>query len=273
MPELPEVETIARQLRGTVLGRKVASVTLSGKPLRKPIAPMFAETIQGREIKKILRQGKYLIAVLKPRAFILIHLGMSGRILFHPSEFERSTHTHAVFRLSDDSILEYRDTRRFGMLAVYDVPAVENIPEIALLGKDPLLPGFNGRWLADRLKKSRRSIKSFLLDQRVIAGLGNIYACESLYRAGIHPVRRCCTLSADESVNLVEAVKFVLRGAIQHKGTSFSDFIDSDGNKGTNQRYLTVFQREGRPCPRCGTLIKRKVQEGRSSFFCPDCQP
>ncbi|HSW38901.1 MAG TPA: bifunctional DNA-formamidopyrimidine glycosylase/DNA-(apurinic or apyrimidinic site) lyase [Acidobacteriota bacterium] len=272
MPELPEVETIARRLRQTVAGKRIVDVLLSGKNLRKPIDPLFAETLRGRSIQSVLRRGKYLAVILEPRAFLLIHLGMSGKLLFHSRKCHVSKHTHAVFSFSDSSCLEYRDPRRFGMLAVHEVPGLEHVPEIGALGRDPLNPGFSGRWLDSMLKKSRRGIKPLLLDQRVIAGLGNIYACESLFMARIHPARICSTLSGEETANLVKAVKSVLRAAVKRKGTSFSDFIGADGKQGSNQQYLQVFRREGKSCFQCGAPIKRELQEGRSSFFCSDCQ-
>jgi formamidopyrimidine-DNA glycosylase len=272
MPEMPEIETLVRKLRKVLIGKQVAGVRLSGFPLRKPIAGAFATKLCGRTIRKIVRRGKYLILELEPRAFWLMHLGMSGRVLYHPSAGEIAKHTHAIIKFSDLTELEYRDHRRFGLLAFYELPHIKNIPEMSGMGIDPLSPRFSRDWLFPLLRKSRRDIKSFLLDQRQIAGLGNIYACEALFLARINPARRCCTLTQGETARLVHSIQKVLRLAIRHRGTSFSDFMDSDGNPGENQNNLKVFQREGKDCVRCGAPIYRIKQGNRSSFFCCRCQ-
>ena len=272
MPEMPEVETLARKLRKAVTGKKIERISLSGLPLRKPVSSAFAAGLRGRTVHRVLRRGKYLIIELEPRIFWLIHLGMNGRLFYHPGAFSGAKHTHAVIRFSDESVLEYRDPRRFGLMAVYEVDRPGQIPEIRSLGKDPLRSGFHAGWLEPMLQKSRCELKSFLLDQQKIAGLGNIYVCEALYMAGIHPARRCFTLRPEEVLRLVEAIRKVLRRAIRYRGTSFSDFIDLEGNPGKNQNYLNVFQREGKPCVRCGKDVQRIRQGNRSTFFCSYCQ-
>jgi formamidopyrimidine-DNA glycosylase len=272
MPEMPEIETLARKLRKTIIGKQIAEVYLSGLPLRKPIANTFAAKLRGRKIKKIIRRGKYLIVKLDPPAFWLMHLGMSGRVLYRIGNSEVAAHTHAIIHFSDSTKLEYRDHRRFGLLAAYEARQLDQIPEIRLLGVDPLSSRFKPEWLLPLLEKSRQEIKSFLLNQRIIAGLGNIYVCEALYLARINPARRCYTLSFDETFELVDAIQVVLRSAILHHGTSFSDFIDPDGNPGGNQKYLRVFQREGKKCASCGSAIHKMRQGNRSSFFCARCQ-
>ncbi len=272
MPEMPEIETIVRKLRKVLIGKQIAGVRLSGLPLRKPIGDTFASKLCGRTIRKIVRRGKYLILELEPRAFWLMHLGMSGRVLYHPPAGEVARHTHAIIKFSDSTELEYRDHRRFGLLAVYELLHIKNIPELSGLGIDPLSPKFNRDWLFPLLRKSRQDMKSFLLDQRQIAGLGNIYACEALFFARINPARRCCTLTPGETARLVLSIRKVLRLAIRYRGTSFSDFMDSDGNPGENQNNLKVFQREGEDCMRCGAPIRRIKQGNRSTFFCNHCQ-
>jgi formamidopyrimidine-DNA glycosylase len=272
MPEMPEIETLTRQLRRDLIGKSITGVRLSGLPLRRPIAPDFPAKMRGRTIGKILRRGKYLIAELNPTAFWILHLGMSGSVLYPCTATGRSKHTHVVIRFSDSTELHYRDHRRFGLLAVYEVERLSEIPEIRSLGKDPLSPGFNEIWLWPVLKESRQQIKSFLLDQHKVAGLGNIYSCEALFLAQIHPTRRCFTLDLHETARLVAAVRKVLRTAIKHNGTSFSDFVGSDGEPGANQKNLMVFQREGKECPRCRAPIVRIRQGNRSSFCCSYCQ-
>jgi len=269
---MPEIETLARKLRSVLIGKRVAGVRLSGLPLRRPIDDQFPAKLRGRTIRQILRRGKYLVLKLEPQAFWIIHLGMSGKILYHAAAGECANHTHAVFHFSDSTRLEYRDFRRFGLLAAYEVRRINEIPEINSLGIDPLSPMFCRKWLFPLLQKSRQDVKSFLLDQHKIAGLGNIYACEVLFLARIKPTRRCYTLTPLETVRLVHAIRDVLRLAIRHRGTSFSDFMDSDGNPGENQNNLRVFQREGKNCVRCRAPIQRMKQGNRSSFFCSHCQ-
>jgi formamidopyrimidine-DNA glycosylase len=269
---MPEVETIARQLRDTIIGKRIVEVTLSGLPLRKPVSSDLPAMVCGRIVANIYRRGKYLIAELEPKTFLLIHLGMSGRILYLERSGNDGKHIHAVFRFSDGTALEYRDPRRFGLLAAYDVREMNQVPELLSLGKDPLEKGFTGKWLASHLCKSRKEIKDFLLDQSILAGLGNIYVCEALFAARIHPLRRCNSLTFTEVSLLVRAVRKVLRTAIKNGGTSFSDFMGADGNRGGNQRFLSVFQKDSAACLLCKTPIQRILQGNRSSFFCPKCQ-
>jgi len=272
MPEMPEIETLARKLRKTVIGKQIAGVSLSGLSLRRPVTESFAEAIRGRTIRKILRRGKYLVVELQPKIYWLIHLGMSGRLLYHEGDFRRTPHIHAVIRFSDASRLEYRDPRRFGLLAAYYVSGPRQIPELRSLGAEPLSKRFDADRLQPMIQGSRQELKSFLLDQKRIAGLGNIYACEALYEAGLHPARRCNTLNREEVSRLVDAIRNVLRRAVRMGGTSFSDFIDLEGNPGKNQMYLKVFQREGNACIGCGGFIQRIRQGNRSTYFCAGCQ-
>jgi formamidopyrimidine-DNA glycosylase len=272
MPEMPEVETIARRLRKRIVGKRISSVQLSGFALRRPLDDDFAGKLRGRTVRKIMRRGKYLVAELEPRAFWLIHLGMSGRVLYHAGPEAGARHTHVIVRFSDSTQLEYRDPRRFGLMAVYEVPRLSQVPEIKSLGRDPLSAAFEGNWLESQLKKSRQEIKSFLLDQRKVAGLGNIYVCESLFLAQIHPQRRCFTITSAETARLADAIRKVMRNSIRRHGTSFSDFVDSDGNPGENQNHLMVFQRDGQECIRCRTPIGRFLQGNRSTFYCCICQ-
>ena len=272
MPELPEVETIAQILRHTIVGKRIVGVDLSGLPLRKPVEDSFAAKLRGRTIRTVGRIGKYLIVGMEPESLWLVHLGMSGKLLVSRDLDASAKHTHAIIHFSDDTRLEYRDPRRFGFLAVYEGMQLSQIPEISSLGKDPTGPGFDENWLYRLLQKSRCPIKNFLLDQHNIAGLGNIYACESLFYARIHPARRCFTLSMDDTRRLVRAIRKVLHQAIRNGGTSFSDFMDSEGKPGRNQKYLSVFQKEGHRCTRCHGFIRKMRQGNRSTFYCARCQ-
>jgi len=273
MPELPEVETIARKLGNTIAGKRIVGVRLSGKALRRPVPADFARRLQGRTVRAVHRRGKYLIVEMTPPAYWLIHLGMSGRLRYTGAPLRRSRHTHAVIRFAGGDELHYCDPRRFGLLDVYELEKLEALPEIRRLGRDPLHSkiGVAGFWA--ELRRSRTEIKAFLLDQRRIAGVGNIYASEALFLARLHPARRCHTLKRGEAAALIRAVRRVLRAAIDHRGTSFSDFTDSDGELGEHQDFLRVFQREGEPC-RCGrAVIRRLRQANRSTYYCPRCQP
>jgi len=272
MPEMPEVETIVRSLRRSIVGRQIVAVDLSGLPLRRPVPPAFAQQLASRLIRAIHRRGKYIILELEPKAFCVVHLGMSGRLFHLPGTAPRPEHTHAVLRLEDASQLQYRDHRRFGLLELYEVPRIGLIPEVAALGPDPLGRKFNGRNLSRGLRECRQEIKAFLLDQHKVAGLGNIYVCEALFHAAIRPTRRCFKVCDEEARRLAGSIRRVLRRAIRHRGTSFSDFMGPDGKPGDHQRFLRVFQREGEKCRRCRGTIERLVQGGRSSFYCPRCQ-
>ncbi len=272
MPELPEVETIVRKLRGAIIGKRVAAVSLSGKALRRPVPGDIAARLRGRTIRMVHRRGKYMILEMEPSAFWLIHLGMSGRLFCSAGPVERVKHTHATIRFDDGWELQYRDPRRFGLMDVAEGKDPSAFSEIRNLGKDPLGPEFEKHWLSLELAKTRRDLKSFLLDQRKIAGLGNIYVCEALYRARLHPARRCNTLTLTDAGVLARSIRAVLAAAIINRGTSFSDFADADGEPGNHQNFLHVFFREGQRCRRCHAVILRMRQSNRSSYFCPGCQ-
>ncbi len=272
MPEMPEVETIARKLSRDIVGKCISEVRLSGLPLRRPIADTLADRLIGRTVRRILRRGKYLIAEMQPHSYWVIHLGMSGRIVYFAGATDKASHTHATILFTDSSELHYRDHRRFGLMEAYDLPRLEDIPEVRGLGLEPFSPRFTPEWLWRQLRKSRQAIKSFLLDQRKIAGLGNIYVCEALYQASLRPQRRCNTITRREADALARAIVQILRQAIRNRGTSFSDFTDTDGQRGDHQNHLHVFQREGQKCRRCRSTIRRLAQGNRSSFFCPGCQ-
>jgi len=272
MPELPEVETIARKLRPAIAGKRIAAVFLSGKALRRPVPADFAARLLNRTVRTIHRRGKYLIVEMRPHAFWLIHLGMSGRLSYMPGAAKRPRHTHATICFAGGGELQYFDPRRFGLMDVYELPRLEELPEVMQLGKDPLSSKIAAAWLWQELAHTRRDIKSFLLDQRRIAGVGNIYACEVLFRARVHPERRCNKLNRSDAAALARAIREVLQAAVDHRGTSFSDFRDSDGAPGEHQDFLQVFQREGEKCRRCLAVIHRLRQGNRSTYYCPRCQ-
>jgi formamidopyrimidine-DNA glycosylase len=275
MPELPEVEMVVRTLRPRLVGERIRAVETSGLALRRPIdRKRLAAACVGARVEAVRRIGKYwLIDLSTPRgAQVLVgHLGMTGRLVFADAAEPRAPHTHAVFHLRRGVELRYVDPRRFGVLRAYAAAAAPSSPELAVLGVDPLAPGFTVTYFADALAASTRDVKSFLMDQSRVAGLGNIYVCEALFRAGVRPTRRSNTLRK-KAAALHAAIVGVLEEAIVNRGTSFSDYVDADGQAGENQLSLWVYGREGELCRGCGTRIRRLVQAGRSTFFCLHCQ-
>jgi formamidopyrimidine-DNA glycosylase len=275
LPELPEVETVARGLRATLPGRRVLGVRL-GKTdfIDDPAA--LEQKLPGTRVRAVRRLGKFLVLDLDaPNSNggealgLLIHLGMTGQIVTCPAEAPVAPHTHAFLALDDGRELRYTDIRRFGRMAILE--EAEQATVLGALGLEPLETS-EGEFAA--LISSRRArIKALLLDQHVLRGMGNIYTDESLWRARIHPQRLGVNLKRDEMRRLYRAVKAVLAEAIRLRGSSISDYVDSEGQPGEFQLRHRVYQREGKRCARCGTTIRRVAVAGRSSYFCPRCQP
>lgn len=264
MPELPEVETIVVTLRPSLVGRAIVGVQLRW-PRHTPNPEMVRDHLPGRRITDVGRRGKYVVVRLHPDDLaLLIHLGMSGRLLMSRVGEEVEQHTHTILTLDDGSQLHFSDTRKFGRLILVADPATT----LGKLGPEPLSSHFSPEWLAQRLERRRRVIKSLLLDQSFLAGLGNIYADESLHRAGVDPRRRADTLSLQEASALHDAIREVLTEAIAHQGTSL-DWVYPNGRM---QVRLRVYGRGGQPCPTCGTPIERVLLGQRSTHFCPSCQ-
>lgn len=280
MPELPEVETVRRTLEPAV-GLRVTEVWTSGLPLRlnQPVERgKLRNAARGRSIEAIRRWGKYLIVDFVDGPWsVLVHLGMSGRLRLMKKSEERPRHTHVVFQLADGSggrELRYSDPRRFGQVSRLRRGAESEHPSLSRLGVDPLLGTLSGDLIYERTRGSRQRIKTLLLDQSVIAGIGNIYASEALWQARIIPTLRAHRLSRPRARALSEAVSEVLHRALSRGGTSLRDFVDADGVAGTNSEYLWVYGREGEPCMRasCRHPIRRTVMQGRATFHCPRCQ-
>jgi len=274
MPELPEVETIARGLHATLPGRRILSVRLGKMDFIDDPAAIERE-IPGTKILAVRRCGKFLLIDLESangdvRNFsLLVHLGMTGRLVTCEARAPVPPHTHVFFALDDGRELRYTDVRRFGRMRIVTGGVRENT--LDALGLDPL-EASEGEFVA-LLKNRRARIKALLLDQSVLRGIGNIYADESLWRARIHPKRLGANLSPKELRRLYQAVQDVLNDAIEKRGSSIADYVDSDGNLGGFQRLHRVYQREGKKCFRCGAVIRRAIFAGRSSHFCPHCQP
>jgi formamidopyrimidine-DNA glycosylase len=276
MPELPEVETIARDLRRLLVGRHVRNVAISGKPLRmcRPVdGGELERAAKGARVEQVTRRAKYLILRMSSEYVLLVHLGMSGRLAVEPAASPRPRHTHVSLSLDREEELRFVDPRRFGSFLAYPASALEDSDELSVLGPDPLDASFTASALLASLRATHGcDIKAFLLDQRRVAGIGNIYASEALFLAGIHPRARANRLGAARAARLHEAIQKVLAAAIANRGTSFRDYVDAAGERGDNQRQLQVFQRTGQPCPVCGNRLKRLTQQGRSTFYCPRCQ-
>lgn len=259
MPELPEVETIVRGLRAAITGARIEKLQVIDPRIALP-----EKEIIGKRIAAVDRRGKYIVLSLAPSGALIFHLRMSGRLVRVCAEGE-GRYSRLVLHL-DDGVLRFVNPRRLGTVEY----SADGFPHE--LGVEPFSPAFSLRRLRALLAKSRGPIKPFLMDQRKIAGLGNIYASEALWRAGIDPRRPANTITAPEARSLRSGILSVLKDAIEHMGTTFSDYRDSEGNKGDFQRFLAVYGKEGEPCPRCGTMIERVKQAGRSTYFCPGCQ-
>lgn len=271
MPELPEVEVIRRRLAPRIQGAVIREVWTSGKKLRRQLTPEEQQQLRGRALVGLSRRGKYLFLHLDDGSRLLLHLGMTGRLLLQANSCSPSPHVHLVLELAAGGRLVFQDIRRFGQLAFYP-PGVE--PEItAQLGPEPWAPELTPAVLAARAAGHRRPIKNFLLDGRYLAGLGNIYACESLFAAGIHPRTPAAALTLTAWERLLREIRRILQEAIAAGGTTIINFADCEGQAGLFALQLQVYGRAGEPCPRCQERIVREVLAGRSTFFCPQCQP
>ena len=269
MPELPEVETVRRGLAASVTGRRIATVKVHDRRLRKPLARDFAASLVGRRIERVRRRAKYLLLDLDDAATWLVHLGMTGTMVVVPHDDAHRTHTHVVVGLDDGRSIRFHDPRRFGLMRV---AAAERLAELATLGPEPLEPEFSAEFLHGVARRQRRAVKSLLMDQQVVAGLGNIYVNEILFGAGVRPSRRTSRLTRADAARIVAETNRVLREAITLRGSSISDYRDERGEPGAFQHTFRVYERDGEPCPRCSGPIRRRVIVGRSSYFCPRCQ-
>ena len=277
MPELPEVETVRRGLQPAMEGARIVSVETRRPDLRFPLPEGMAETLAGHWIEALGRRAKYLLIELDDGTVLGCHLGMSGRmtIVEPPSGGPRpplDKHDHVVFTTDAGVEVRFNDARRFGIMDLMAAEELEAHPLLRELGPEPLGNDFNGPGLAAALKGKRTPIKAALLDQRVVAGLGNIYVCEALYFAGLSPRRQAYTVQGNRAEKLAAAVRQVLTRAIEAGGSSLRDYVQADGELGYFQHEWAVYGREGEPCKACGAPIKRLVQSGRSTFYCPSCQ-
>ena len=273
MPELPEVETVKRTLEKKLAGLTFEAVKLHmPKIVRLPTPEEFADSLAGKKITRLGRRGKYLLLHLSGGLTLVIHLRMTGRLVYTTPKTPLEKHTHAVFALSNGDQLRYTDIRQFGRMMLAPTAELDEMPGLKTLGVEPLSGNFTREFMKKELKRRRTRLKTLLLDQSFIAGLGNIYVDEALHRAGLHPERLAVGLSPRETTHLYQAIKDVLNEGINNRGTSFRDYVDGDGRPGNYQEKLAVYSKEGKPCLKCGKPINRIRVAGRSSYFCPHCQ-
>ncbi|MBI1186346.1 MAG: bifunctional DNA-formamidopyrimidine glycosylase/DNA-(apurinic or apyrimidinic site) lyase [Alphaproteobacteria bacterium] len=285
MPELPEVETVRRGLAPVLVGRRLRRAAARRPDLRFPLPPRFAERLTGARVERLERRAKYLLAALDTGESLIAHLGMSGRFLIHPAQSKARApgefhyahapdpgHTHIVLETDRGDRIEFNDPRRFGYMDLVPHAALAAHPYFRDLGPEPLEGGFNGAHLAARFAGKKTSVKAALLDQRVVAGLGNIYVCEALFRTRIDPRRAAGRIARPRLDRLAEEVRAVLFAAIEAGGSSLKDFAQASGELGYFQHRFQVYDREGAPCLACKRPVSRLVQSGRSTFFCRACQ-
>lgn len=272
MPELPEVETICRGLRGRVLGRRIVAAKVVEPRLRTRVAAAFAKALAGRTITEVGRRAKYILIFLDNDAVWLTHLGMSGKLISVEEGRPRQKHDHIVVRLDGGNELRYHDPRRFGLSLVTTRRELDSLPQLKTLGPEPLDGGFDAAYLYAATRRSRRRIRDLLIDQTTIAGVGNIYANEILFHAGVRPTARALNIRRDKIERIAELTPKILTEAIRWCGTSFSDYRDVDDRFGEFQKHLKVYDRERERCRACGAVIKRVALGNRSAFYCPTCQ-
>lgn len=271
MPELPEVETVRRGLEPHVRGQRITRAVVREPRLRWRIDRKLPEQLAGRRIESTSRRGKYLLLHLDSGDRLIIHLGMSGRLNVVKPGLALKKHDHVDIELSGGKLLRFNDARRFGAVLLWKASAPTH-KLLAGMGPEPFTDDFNADYLFKLSRKRSAPVKSFVMDGRVVVGAGNIYAAESLFRAGIKPSRAAGSLTRAQCMALVGHIKDVLAEAVEQGGTTLRDFISAEGSPGYFQQKLFVYGREGEPCLTCDTPIKRSVIGQRSSFYCPRCQ-
>ena len=270
MPELPEVETIMRARAARLRGRQIAALVQRRPDLRFPLPKRLSERLTGRRLIGFARRAKYILGHLDDQHSLVLHLGMSGRLLFDGPP--AGPHEHLTFHFDDATRLRFVDPRRFGMLDLTPTPQLEAHARLAGLGLEPLDEGFDGQALAAALAGRQSALKLALMDQRAVVGVGNIYVCESLFRARLSPLRPAGRLRPREAARLAGAIRAVLTEAIDAGGSSLRDYVQTDGQLGFFQDRFAVYGLSGRPCRVCGQAIRRVAQANRATFYCARCQ-
>ena len=281
MPELPEVETVRRGLEPVLSGRVLAEVIQRRANLRWPLPDHMDTRLTGRRIERLRRRSKWLLLDLDGDETWMVHLGMSGKLLIeraetvdlHHDRAPADKHDHVVVRTDEGTTVTYNDARRFGAMDLWPTSDLDNHPHLAGLGPEPMGNAFHTDALMAAMAKRQSPVKSVLLDQRTVAGLGNIYVCEALHRSGVHPTRIAASISKPRTGRLVKEIVATLGEAIAAGGSSLRDYRQADGELGYFQHAFQVYDREGQPCRQdCTGTIRRIVQSGRSTFYCPRCQ-
>lgn len=276
MPELPEVESLRQILAQSARGRTFVGAVVKERRLRRAVTPDLAAAIAGRTIENIGRRAKYLLLELSGGQVMIVHLGMSGSLTHRRDGFDTASfdprHDHIEFALDDGSRLVYNDPRRFGLMKLAANAELDSLSELRGLGPEPLGGGFSEEYLWRMTRGRKAAIKNVLMDQRIVAGVGNIYASEILFRAKVRPTRRAGKVTREEIRRIVEATPQILREAIGSRGTTFRSYRDSRGQPGRFAERLRVYDREGKRCLECGAAIRAVTVGQRSSFYCPRCQ-
>jgi formamidopyrimidine-DNA glycosylase len=273
MPELPEVEVICRGLAPHLEGQRLVSVSFGQQKLRLPMPTKKAiALVSGETISSVRRRAKYIIITMENSAEIIIHLGMTGRLGIFPYGTPAAKHDHACWRMGNQMELRFNDTRRFGSVQITG-PDENHSVLFANLGPDPFWESFSGEYLKGKARKRTMAVKNFLMDNRIVTGIGNIYASEILFATGINPGTPAGSIELEDWQQIVIKSREILEEAIGQGGTTISDYVNSSGEKGYFQVRLKVYGRPGQPCHKCGELVRKTVIGGRASFFCPCCQP
>jgi formamidopyrimidine-DNA glycosylase len=282
MPELPEVETVRRGLEPVMVGAKFMHIELRRANLRFPFPPNFIHALEGRRVETLTRRAKYILVHLDNATVLIIHLGMSGRVLisgnsmgtFHNELNKHPKHDHVVFDLDNGHRITYNDIRRFGFMDLVQASDLEACKHFKGMGIEPLSNAFNADVLTKLFAGKSTNLKAALLDQRLVCGLGNIYVCEALHRAGLSPLAAAGSINSQQAENLTMEIRLVLEEALQAGGSSLRDYTQADGSLGYFQHGFKVYDREGTKCSNsnCGGVIQRVAQSGRSTFYCEACQ-
>ncbi len=272
MPELPEVETVVRGLRPHLVGRTIVRVEQRRPDLREKLPANFVRRLEGRRIEAVERRAKYILVRLDDGNVLVVHLGMTGQFVVGAKPNAVGLHEHVALALDDSRVLRFTDPRRFGLMDIIAAKTLESHKRFKGIGPEPLAPDFTAAVLEAAFRGRRGPIKAALLDQRNVAGIGNIYACEALYLARISPRRRTGTVTRERAPLLTTAIREVLEKAVEAGGSSARDYVNANGEQGWFQAQWVVYDQEGKPCPACRAPIKRIVQSGRSTFYCSKCQ-
>lgn len=272
MPELPEVETVVRGLRPHLVGRTIVRVEQRRADLREKFPPRFAARLEGQRIASVERRAKYILIGLADANILVVHLGMTGQLVIGAKPNAIGPHDHVAITLDDHRVMRFNDVRRFGLMDIVPAAGLAAHKRFRGIGPEPLTDEFSGAVLEAAFKGRKGPIKVALLDQRNLAGIGNIYACEALYRARISPKRRTGTVMRERAALLATAIRQVLEKAVKAGGSSARDYVNANGEQGLFQTEWIVYDQEGNPCPACRAPIKRIVQSGRSTFYCAKCQ-